>query len=249
MKKVLSVLSAVIFIIYALSERYPLLLLLTYALIAALLIVYLNVENERRILLPVIYIILMLTSTFESTGMNIIKALSDTFFLLPLIPDGKTKEKRKREIIVVLLLSLLSYIALKITEERYYYIYYRIERYEEVVALFNIIFLLTVLASLLRCVMKRERNYYPLFLLILSTMVTIKLNRDYDFLLPYALYDTYILFIYIEGMKKEIIKIEKRKIVFSNLLPVEIVHLKKKERERVYEIPPNLPKDDREEDI
>ncbi len=248
MKKVLSVLSVVIFIIYALGERYSFLPLLTDAFLAALLIVYLNMENKRRILLPVIYIILMLTSTFESKGMNIIKALSDTFFLLPLIPEGKRKEKR-REIIVVLLLSLLSYIALRRTEERYYYIYYRIESYGKLIALFNIIFLLTVLASLLRCVMKTERNYYSLFLLVFSLLFTIKLNTDYDFLFPYALYDIYIIFIYIVGMKKEIIKIEKRKIVFSNLLPVEIVHLKKKERERVYEIPPNLPKDDREEDI
>ena len=248
MKKVLSVLSVVIFIIYALGERYSFLPLLTDAFLAALLIVYLNMENKRRILLPVIYIILMLTSTFESKGMNIIKALSDTFFLLPLIPEGKRKEKR-REIIVVLLLSLLSYIALRRTEERYYYIYYRIENYGKLIALFNIILFLTVLSSLLRCVMKTERNYYSLFLLVISLLFTIKLNTDYDFLLPYALYDIYILFIYIVGMEKEIIKIEKRKIVFSNLLPVEIVHLKKKERERVYEIPPNLPKDDREEDI
>lgn len=186
-------------------------------------------------------------------GASLIKGVSELYYLVPLTVITFTSgKKRILRALVTAAHILISLPALRYAVGTYAYLYRSIDNYSSYLTYSTILALALMLAALSELIFNTKKNYLSDGLL-LSAVCLAYLSAEAEgeakaFLSPYILIMLLILFIYIAREEKVRYTPEVRKIVFSTLKTQEIEPLRRKKKPRVYEIPPNLPVNDVEND-
>ncbi len=214
---------------------------------------FLYIENDegkkKKLILLLLSFMLSLISVFivsiiqdnADTKSALIKAISSVYLLIPLIIliDDEDNTRRKTSFLS-LILSSFNYLPYKETIENYYYFYSSIADYSSFLYHSRLIYIFTLIIPIEEIIFNTSKNYLSILLIMTSSIMSIiarKQGEGYLFFL--------ILLIYISRGKEEMIVTTRRKIILSKLEPVEIEKIRKKKKPKVYEIPPNLPVDDR----
>lgn len=217
------------------------------------LIAFLYIENDegkkKKIIFLLLSFALSLISVFivsiihdnADTKSALIKAISSVYLLIPLIilTDDEDNTRRKTSLLSLILSSLI-YLPYKDTIKNYYYFYSSIPDYSSFLFYSRLIYILTLIIPLEEIIFNTSKNYLSVLLIAASSILSIisqNIGEGYLFFL--------ILLIYITRWKEELLVTTRRKITLSKLEPVEIEKIRKKKKPKVYEIPPNLPVDDR----
>lgn len=228
-------------------------------LLALLCVVLYGVENNKStikiasIALIVIFIFLnsFLRSLFSDKARlvdAIFKAISEEIIAIPLFALRDKKEKRRG--VKAIVLSLLSFAILVFyerTNNSYYYLYSFINNYKSFIFYSRILFACVVIASFFNLFAK-SRSYLSYFLILSSAVLSCFRGDRVEILDSNAFYFLFILIIYMTNQEREKITIERKKIVFSEFKPVVIEPIKKKKKEKVFDLPPNIPVNDLKKD-
>ncbi len=216
-----------------------------------------STKNGRKILILAITCLASIALSFGEgaiskeapLGAVIIKSLSSVFPLLPLIVITDNKKNKVLDIVITVVIAALTYVAFDWTNNNYYYLYSTIEHYSLFLIYSNVLFLLTVLLPLSEVIFGSDKNYLSLSLLTASIIMSFPyywaIGEKYWYINPLMLTFILILLIYISREGKKLEVGERRRVTFTRLHDVEIEHLKKKKKAVVYELPPNIPVDDR----
>lgn len=207
---------------------------------------------QKLLLILISYLLSIVLSALPAlTYPSLVKAYALSYTILPLfaLTCGSSKGKTF-SFIFLIVTGVLSYITLTLTDNNYYYLNTVIADYNKYLQYSKVLFSITISVPFIYMIFNTGRNYLYFILLIaasiLSSLTASLRGEAYPLLTPGAYYLVLILLIYTASIKEEVIVTERRKIVLSSLRVVDIEHLKKKEKPRIYEIPPNLPVDDRE---
>ncbi len=247
--------SLVIFPVYAVVSLFMNGTLVPLAVLIPLIILLDNIKERnkyvRAFLVLVSYLLSILVSFLSAlTFPSLVKAYADSFFVLPLLVLIDEDEKdRTFSVISFILLGVVSWITLSITNNSYYYLYGEMKNYNGYVLYSRMLFFVSLAIPVIELLFNTKKNYLSFFLLFSSAVISViaadARGEDNPTLTPCAWYYLLILFIYIGRVKDEVMVTDRKKIVLTRLDTQDIEHLKKKKKPRVYEIPPNLPVDDR----
>ncbi len=217
-------------------------------------------KRRKKLLVAIIYLVFIALSFVETLVTDhaplsdmIVKSISSIFPLLPLMVIVAGDKKNKTgEIVITAFTALLSYIAFAWTNNNYYYLYSNIEHYSLFLSYSRVLFLVTLLIPVSDVVFGANKNYLSIALMSASIVMSYPyywaIGVENWYINPLELIYLLILLIYItrEGKKLEV---GGRRIVkFTRVADIEIEHLKKKKKKRVYELPPNVPVDDRDKE-
>lgn len=218
-----------------------------------------STKKGRKILLTAITYLVFIAISFSEALITdhaplrslIVKSISSVFPLLPLIiiTAGERKDK-KTETALTVLVALASFISFEWTNDNYYYLYSNIEHYSLFLTYSRVLFLLTILVPLSDVVFGTDKNYLSLSLISASLIMSFPyywaMGRDRWYINPLLLDYLLILLIYITRERKMLEVGERRIVKFTRVADIEIEHLQKKKKKSVYELPPNVPIDDRD---
>lgn len=228
-------------------------------LLALLCVVLYGLENNKNTIkiasIALIVIFIFLNSFFRSLFVDkarlvdaLFKAISEEIIAIPLFALRDKKEKRRG--VKAIVLSLLSFAILVFyerTNNSYYYLYSFINNYKSFIFYSRILFACVVIASFFNLFAK-SRSYLSYFLIFSSAVLSCFMEKRTEVLDSNAFYFLFILIIYIANQEREKITIERKKIVFSEFKPVVIEPIKKKKKEKVFDLPPNIPVNDLKKD-
>ena len=215
-------------------------------------------KGRKTLLLVLSYPVFILLSfleaflnTHSSFGDTIIMSISSTFPLIPLILIITGREENKvTPGVISVVVAAATYIAFDWTNSTYYYLYASIEHYSMFLTYSKVLFLLAVLIPLSEVVFGSDNNYLSLSLMLASIIMSFPYywasGMERWYINPLMLIFLLILLIYMSREGKKLEVGERRIVTFTRVADIEIEHLKKKKKERVYELPPNIPVDDRD---
>lgn len=208
-------------------------------------------KYERTFLVLLTYLLSVTVSFLPSlTFPSLVKAYADSLFILPLLVITDENEKNRTfSIVAIILLGTVSWITLSVSNNSYYYLYGEMVDYGNYLLYSQLLFFVSLSIPVIELLFNTKRNYLS-FLLLLSSSVIAALaseakGESNPVLAPASWYYLLILFIYIGRVEDEVVVTDRKKIVLTRLDTQDIEHLRKKKKPRVYEIPPNLPLDDR----
>lgn len=246
-KIIISLLSLFFFLALSIIKSFSIYETISLLVLSVPLIVYIRGgKKERSIIIGIslaLSVSLSLTQSllFDNAAVapSIIKAVSSLIYIVPLI-ILIDEDKRKVYLTLSFILSLLLYLPYSETINSYYYLYSNIEDYSKFLLYSKIIIFLLIALPVEELIINRKRNYLTLIILFTVSILSF-LNHNITYASLYFL----ILLIYMYRKKEDIKIEEKKKITLSRMETVKMEKLHKKKKEKVYEIPPNLPIDDR----
>lgn len=228
-------------------------------LLALLCVVLYGVENNKStikiasIALIVVFVFLnsFLRSLFSDKARlvdAIFKAISEEIIAIPLFALRDKKEKRRGvKAIVLSLLSIVLLVFYERTNNSYYYLYSSISNYKNFIFYSRLLFVSIVLSCFFNLFTK-SRSYLSYFLALSSGILSCFRGNRVEVLDSNAFFFLLILIIYMANQEREKIAIERKKIVFSEFKPITIEPIKKKKKEKVFDLPPNIPVNDLKKD-
>lgn len=228
-------------------------------LLALLCVVLYGVENNKStikiasIALIVVFVFLnsFLRSLFSDKARlvdAIFKAISEEIIAIPLFALRDKKEKRRGvKAIVLSLLSIVLLVFYERTNNSYYYLYSSISNYKNFIFYSRLLFVSIVLSCFFNLLTK-SRSYLSYFLALSSGILSCFRGNRVEVLDSNAFFFLLILIIYMANQEREKIAIERKKIVFSEFKPITIEPIKKKKKEKVFDLPPNIPVNDLKKD-
>ncbi len=247
--------SLVIFPVYAVVSLFLNATLAPLPVLIPLVILLDNIKKrnkfDRAFLVMLTYLLSVLSSFLPSlTFPSLVKAYADSLFILPLLVLVDEDEKdRSFSVISLILFGIVSWITLSVTNNSYYYLYGGMENYGEYVVYSRLLYFVTLSIPVVELLFNSKRNYLSFFLLLASSVIAVLAatakGESNPILTPTSWYYLLILFIYIGRVEDEVVVTDRKKIVLTKLDTHDIEHLRKKKKPRIYEIPPNLPLDDR----
>lgn len=184
---------------------------------------------------------------------SLIKSLSALFYLVPLTAITFTSGKmRIQRALITGIHILITLPALRYTAGTYEYLYAGTADYPSYLTYSTFLALALILTALSEIVFNTNKNYLSDALLLSAACFSYSAAKaeglEKPILSPYILIMLLILFIYIAREEKVRYTPEVRKIVLSTLKTQEIEPLRRKKKPREYEIPPNVPVNDTEND-
>ena len=228
-------------------------------LLTLLCIVLYGVENNKNTIkiasIALIVILIFLNSFFKSSFVDkarlvdaLFKAIGEEFIALPLFALQDKKEKRRGvKALFLALISIIVYFFFERTNNNYYYLYSSISDYKSFIFYSRLLFISIVLSCFFNLFAK-NRSYLSYFLALSSGFLSCFRYGKIEFLDSDAFYFLLIFIIYCVNQQREKITIERKKIVFSEFKPIVIEPIKKKKKEKVFDLPPNIPVNDLKND-
>ncbi len=228
-------------------------------LLTLLCIVLYGVENNKNtikiasIALIVIFIFLnsLLRSLFVDKARlvdTLYKAIREEIIVLPLFALRDKKEtKRGVKALFLVLISIIVLFPFERTNNNYYYLYSSISNYKSFIFYSRLLFISIVLSSFFNLFTK-SRSYLSYLLVLSSGILSSLRGNRVQVLDSDVFYFLLIFIIYVANQQKEKITIERKKIVFSEFKPVAIEPIRKKKKEKVFDLPPNIPVNDLKND-